>query len=91
MSDPEIIELLGGGKAGVKRFAKLRTRAKHQVIFGRCRHCSRLFVNHRCWWIVTGEFCPAGFDGLKGRIEANVVACLECEPMPPPGRSHSTP
>jgi hypothetical protein len=69
MTDAEIIELLGGGKLGAKRFDKLRHRAKYQKVFDRCPRCGGMFVNHRCWWVARGELRPAGFDGLQGQFE----------------------
>jgi hypothetical protein len=92
MTDAEMIKLLGGGKAGAKRFAKLRTlgyRQHVQQVFERCRTCGRLFINHRFWWIAHDELCLAGFDGLRGDVTAGT--CRGCTAPSAPLPAHSTP
>jgi hypothetical protein len=81
MTDAEIVELLGGGKAGAERHRRLQRLAKHRPIFDRCMRCSRVFVSMYHFWLARGDLCPAGCNRLEGRWEGGKPICLECVPL----------
>ena len=74
MTEAEIVQLLGGGKVGQKRYDMLRRRCRSQRAIGQCQICERLFINFKFFWVPKGELRPAGFDGREGQ---------------PPARTHS--
>ena len=89
MTEAEIVQLLGGGKIGRKRYDVLRRRCRYQPTFGRCLLCERLFINFKFFYVPKGELRPAGFDGREGRWEHGRSLCLKCVPLEP-APSHST-
>jgi len=81
MTEAEIVELLGGGKIGQKRYDVLRRRCRYQPTFGRCQICERLFINFKFFYVPKGELQPAGFDRREGRWENGRPLCLKCVPL----------